>query len=258
MGLRGWRTRTGNNMTLGTLWQVGEGEPMGIHDFQRKIDEIVSVISNKELVATFTDRLGKGPALHFYKKLLESQRRVSSLDTFIGDQHTLELCYGVLGLWGMDTRGAEMLDFDSFSEAVRKVHTEFLALEAALTRGNDTADAIRCLGTVYDALNLMRGNCKLISNAKLLHFCFPNHLMPMDGLNTLMFLYGNTSESKRKYLDITQFANDVRQAVEKRQISWTERLDDGWNSSIPKMVDNAIIIHMSQKRKKGNRDDKEE
>jgi hypothetical protein len=143
-----------------------------------------------------------------------------------------------------------MPDFESFSKAIGKVHTDFLALETALTRGSDTVETTLCLGSVYDALNMMKGDSKLISNAKLLHFCFPNHLTPMDGLNTLMFLYGNTSESKWKYLDITQFANDVRKAVEQRQISWTERLDDGWNSSIPKIVDNAIIIHMSEKRKK--------
>lgn len=223
---------------------------MGIHDLESKIDEIVSVISDRAVVATFSDRLGKGPALHFYRKLLESQRRVNSLDKFLGDHGNLELCYGVLGLWGMDTRGAEMLDFDSFSKAIGTVHTHFLALEAALIRGNDTRKTTRCLGSVYDALNVMKGANKLVSNSKLLHFCFPDHLMPMDGMNTLTFLYGNTSESKRKYLDIGQFAIDVRKAVEQRQISWTERLDDGWNSSIPKIVDNAIIIHMSEKRKK--------
>jgi hypothetical protein len=209
---------------------------MGIHNLQKKIDDVVSVISNATVVATFTDRLGSDPALHFYRMLLESRRLVDSLDKFLSDQHNLELCYGLPGLRGMDTRAAHMPDFGLFSKGIGQVRTELLGLEAVLTQGNDTAETTRCLGSVYDGVNVMKGESMLISNAKLLHFCLPDHLIPMDGLNTLMFLYGNTSESKHKYLQITQFSSDVRSAVERRQINWAERLDDGWNSSIPKIM----------------------
>jgi hypothetical protein len=96
----------------------------------------------------------------------------------------------------------------------------------------------------------MKGASKLISSAKLLHFCFPDHMMPIDGLNTLMFCYGNTTESKQKYLHIVQFLLDVHRAVDQRQINWAARLDGGWNSSIPKIIDNAIIFRMSGRKKK--------
>jgi hypothetical protein len=119
---------------------------MGIHNLQKKIDDVVSVISNATVVATFTDRLGSGPALHFYRMLLESRRLVDSLDKFLSDQHSLELCYGLPGLWGMDTRAAHMPD-GSFSKGIGQVRTELLGLEAVLTQGNNTAETTRCLGS---------------------------------------------------------------------------------------------------------------
>jgi hypothetical protein len=69
--------------------------------------------------------------------------------------------------------------------------------------------------------------------------------MPMDGMNTLMFLDGNTSESKKKYREVIQFSSNVRSALGQHNIAWTERLDDGWNSNIPKIIDNAIMFVMS-------------
>jgi hypothetical protein len=118
-----------------------------------------------------------------------------------------------------------------------------VALESTLNQGKDLEQDP--LGAVYDSLHLMRTGSKLVSNSKFLHFLLPDYLMPMDGMNTLMFLYGNTSESKKKYQEVIQFSSNVRSALGQPNIAWTERLDDGWNSNIPKIIDNAIMFVMS-------------
>jgi hypothetical protein len=216
---------------------------MAIRNLQKKIGLVANVISNPAVVASFTVQNGSGPSLYFYKKLLDSRRCAGSIETFLNDQNIVELCYCVLGLWGMDTRAARLKDCSSFTRAIEEARPELVALESKLNQGKDLEQDP--LGAVYDSLHLMRTGSKLVSNSKFLHFLLPDYLMPMDGMNTLMFLYGNTSESKKKYQEVIQFSSNVRSALGQPNIAWTERLDDGWNSNIPKIIDNAIMFVMS-------------
>jgi hypothetical protein len=216
---------------------------MAIRNLQKKIDLVANVISNAAVVATFTVQNGSGPSLYFYKKLLDSRRRAGGIETFLDDQNNVELCYCVLGLWGMDTRAARLKDCSSFIRAIEEARPELVALESTLNQGKDVEQ--EDLGAVYDSLHLMQTGSKLVSNSKFLHFLLPDYLMPMDGMNTLMFLYGNTSESKKKYQEVIQFSSNVRSAIGQRNIAWAERLDDSWNSNIPKIIDNAIMFVMS-------------
>lgn len=88
-------------------------------------------------------------------------------------------------------------------------------------------------------LYVMKTNAKLVSNSKLLHFIFPDLLLPMDGKNTLMYFWNNTSESKSKYLQLIKWS--YKMAV-RQDVVWDDYLDEGWNSTIPKIIDNAIIL----------------
>ena len=60
----------------------------------------------------------------------------------------------------------------------------------------------------------------------------------MDRNNTLMYFYNNTSESENKYLEIIQFSHELI----KNNQNFSALLDNGWNTSIPKMIDNAILL----------------
>jgi hypothetical protein len=94
------------------------------------------------------------------------------------------------------------------------------------------------LDKIYEKLNFMESAGRLVSNSKVLHFLFPYLLIPMDRNNTLMYLYNNTSESKEKYLEIIDMSIELIQG----NIHWIKYLDNNWNTTLPKMIDNAIII----------------
>lgn len=74
--------------------------------------------------------------------------------------------------------------------------------------------------------------------------------MPIDRENTLVYLFGENSktyESMRRYQDIIEFSFKVIN----RKNNWLNYRDDRWNTTPPKMVDNAIIlIRDRQKGKK--------
>jgi hypothetical protein len=60
----------------------------------------------------------------------------------------------------------------------------------------------------------------------------------MDLSNTLQFLYGDHSESVSKYLEVAAMTFDVMAMP----VNWHMYLDDVWNTSVPKMIDNALIL----------------
>jgi hypothetical protein len=79
---------------------------------------------------------------------------------------------------------------------------------------------------------------KLVSNSKTLHFVFPALCPPMDRTNTLKKLYGNTGESKKKFLEVLDLAYDIIGGLQNPN----QYLDQQWNTYETKLVDNAILL----------------
>ena len=82
----------------------------------------------------------------------------------------------------------------------------------------------------------MNSKGRLVSNSKIMHFILPHLVMPMDRKNTLMFFYNNTGESKNKFLEIFESSWYIA-----KRMNLSYYLDDDWNRTIPKIIDNAII-----------------
>lgn len=66
----------------------------------------------------------------------------------------------------------------------------------------------------------------------------------MDRTNTLMYLYGNTYESKNRFIEIIRFSFETINSIN----YWEQYLDNNWNTSAPKLIDNAIILLEKDKR----------
>ena len=224
--------------------RADDGEHMPIEEQEKKVRTIVEIISDAQTVKTFTDKFGGGPTLYFYRKLLNARHHARDIVDFLNDQSNLQLCYCVLGLWGMNTRRARLKSFEAFCQAIEKARGNLIALELAFEQGNHEQG--QALGNAYEALDVMETNCKLIANAKLGHFFFPQWLMPADGENTQRFLYGEdnqgnarVSDSKKRYREINDFSFTVRSTLDETRLA--ELLDEGWNATIPKVIDNAIF-----------------
>ena len=63
----------------------------------------------------------------------------------------------------------------------------------------------------------------------------------MDRTNTLQYFYNNTGESFTRFWEIFEFSYHFA----KKNIEWTKIINTGkWNTTIPKIIDNAIILKM--------------
>lgn len=200
------------------------------------------------IVETITNRIGdinrlyrSGPDLYFYKRLNFLRNHFNNIIQFLNDNYNLEILYATLVSWDMNSRAAKMKYFDDFKSNIISCYDNFNEIEhyQNLNRGySNSAELIKLLKKVYDKIAIMKTKGRLVSNSKLLHFLFPTLCIPMDGLNTLHFLYNNTNESKNKYLEIVEFSFEIINDIE----NWSQYLDNNMNTTATKLVDNAIIL----------------
>lgn len=208
-----------------------------IENRAHKIEEIVQTIRTR--ISEINDRYRSGPDLYFYKRLIELRNNNNSIKSFLEDNYNIEILYATLVAWDMNSRGAKMKYFDDFKANILSCLEEFRAIENLEESNNtDLATLLSTLTSTYADLNLMKTHRRLVSNSKLLHFLFPKLFVPMDGANTLSYFYGNHTEKPDKYVEIIELSYEIMN----RSANWENYLDNGWNTTVPKMIDNAVIL----------------
>ena len=216
-----------------------------IKDRDLKAQQIVETILRDVKDAELFDAYKLG----CYKRLLAARFKAPNVRSFLSDESSMRLIYETLDAWDMNKRRAKMKPFESFRDSILCCMSDLVQLEKV---GQSPREVPRFLRSVYDHLHVMDSKAKLVSNAKFLHFLFPNLLMPADREHTLNYLYGvQTYAPPSRYLEIIDFQWYVQSLSQDLHRS----LDHRWNTTIPKMVDNAIIIlRRKQKRHTGRAD----
>jgi hypothetical protein len=217
-----------------------------IRNRSAKIDAIINTITSRSV--EFNRLYRGGPSLYFYKRTMALRRQRAKISAFISDDYNLEILYATLVSWDMNSRGAKLKYFDAFQGSILSCLPAYEAIEEKEKdfRPDSAADMLLLLKEVFVRMKLMETAGKLVSNAKCLHFLFPSLFMPMDRTNTLQYLFGNTNESEDRYLAAMRLSFEVMQAP----VRYEDYLDDGWNQTIPKMIDNAIILLQGKSLKK--------
>lgn len=208
-----------------------------VKDRIHKIEQIVAIIKTR--ISEINNRYRTGPDLYFYKRLIHLRNKSNSIQSFLRRDYHIEILYATLVSWDMNSRGSKMKYFDEFKANIVSCLNQFKLIENF--EKNSNTDSVRLISTLrntYENLSLMKTGGKLVSNSKLLHFLFPKLFMPMDGMNTLSYFYGNTGESLNKYIEIIKLSYEIISRPE----NWENYLDNNWNTTVPKMIDNAIIL----------------
>jgi hypothetical protein len=209
-----------------------------IPDRDNKLQAITHTMSTR--AHEFNQRYRRGPSLYFYRRHLELRERCRDISSFLSNDYHFEILYALLVSWDMDSRRAKLKCFDEFKSNIVSCSQILQDIETSSREFDPVnADAIlELLRSAFTELALMETAGRLVSNAKCLHFLFPYVCMPMDGKNTLQYLYGNTYGSAEKYREILAFSFDVMA----QDVDFAQHLDDQWNPTLPKLIDNAIIL----------------
>ena len=163
----------------------------------------------------------------------------------------LDLTYTTLIAWNMNHRGAKLSSYDDFINSIKSNVSEFKALEKLSIEKNEvTEKEIKVLKKLFKNLKLVQqGKPKLVTYAKTLHFLLPTLLMPIDRKYTLEFFYQNTSIPKNEEIQFQMYCDILKQYQNlANNISLKIYLDEGWNKSIPKIIDNLIIAYQKSRK----------
>lgn len=210
--------------------------------WDRKINELVLEIP--ELLKKFNPR--EEPGLYFYRRTIDLRRR-KNLDELFDDpsDRFIELVYATLVSWNMNTRRAQMKYFDQFKASILANRERFTRLSSSKLEmlSSVKGDEVKVLYEIFSNLHLMESKGRLVSNSKVMHFILPDLVMPMDRQNTLKFFFKNTNESKGHFLRLFENSYEIAKKIDLRQF-----LDDKWNLSVPKVIDNAILSKMENSK----------
>ncbi len=197
----------------------------------------------------------RGPSYHFHKRALESE----------GDEK-IEMVYAVLVSWGMHRmgpNGAKMKDYDEFHKSMKHLVTQIEHIKKIVSQKGTVQqtfyDISDDLQRIYNNVDVMESDVKIVGNSKVLAHYLPEILSPIDRQYTLNFLTGNVDRTnfseqflsfemfKKFHLEIVPNVinnSNFRTKAEK----WLKDDNYYWDTSLPKIVDNLIIGKIAQEK----------
>ena len=90
----------------------------------------------------------------------------------------------------------------------------------------------------------MKTKRKIVGVSKTMHFLLPDLVMPVDGKYTMNAFFGYNKLSKTvasEFDDMYSILQRFHDIAYKYKLSYNNCSVGGWNTSVPKLIDNAII-----------------
>ncbi len=171
----------------------------------------------------------------------------------LADKAFLEMVYATLATWGLDRMGVgkRLNDFETFRETIVREDNVRRLSELATTwlyeiSDTELARVQGSLAALFDGLSdVMLTDSKLVGVSKTMHHLLPDLVPPMDRAYTLNFFYQKhylgtpPIQGNEKSMFVEMFSQ-FRTIATRRGLS-AASLKRKWDSSVPKLIDNAII-----------------
>lgn len=194
--------------------------------------------------------------LFLYRKIISMVGKYSeNLEELLKEKKNnkfITLTYLTLISWDMDQRRAKIEFFDTYQKKILDNTDKILDLkEYSLEKisKNELLDTKAKLKVLYNSLDLMISEGRIVSNSKVLHFFLPDLIMPIDN-NTLSYLKQN--DSAKSFLKIFEFSWKIVNKMDLSRYVDNEKR----NATIPKVIDNIILSLVGERGKKRNYDKK--
>lgn len=191
-----------------------------------------------------------GHDLNFYREIINVHRNVQDIIKLIKNDDFCRNLYRTLEAWDMDKRGARLNEYDILKESILQHGPYLIDLyknkldSISSLEDKNGQKIIRGLEFVFCHLEVMKSKRRIVGVSKAMHFLLPDLVMPIDSKYTMPYFYGtnNYNEKVEKefqtYLDIFTKAHQI---TKKLKLSANDADGKEWNTSVPKLIDNAII-----------------
>jgi hypothetical protein len=159
----------------------------------------------------------------------------------------LEGVYATLTAWGMlrmGPRGAKMGAFAemeaSFWEQMDQI-AKVADLSIWDVERQDVPDLSKTLWEIIAHLRVGVGKTKIVAGSKALHHLLPDLVPPIDRQYTLRFFYNHKMINQREQVYLQEMYPRFCPIAAFCQEDIRSRLGTGMNTSITKVIDNAIV-----------------
>jgi hypothetical protein len=223
------------------------------YQVEARIDDLIN--NFQYYLNYFTEHIKfSGPSIYFHKKAIEKIRNCESYDRLFDDDLYFDYLYATLVSWGMhkmEEKGPKMVDYDKFKGSIRSIRQHLIDLREY--RLEDILEGQvnwvkKKLKYIFNSLKIMAREAKLVGNSKALHHLLPDLATPIDRQHTLRFFYNNlninTQKEEKMFLELFDKFRYISQALKGDNFTFT-----GFNTSIPKIIDNAIIGYVMKNLK---------
>lgn len=219
------------------------------------IHNVKALTARKDEFLLYAKKIEKkfnGPSAYFYQKVIEELRATHNYASLFENIKFIEYIYATLASWRMHRmdKYTRMADFTDFQKSLLKNREVFIQLSKENLRTADFPKLKSVILNLFNSLKVVsRDNApKFVSNSKVMHFLLPDLFPPMDKGQIYHFFYGRIKENGKKSQPYIKNENDTfweillqfQAIADKLDLTETD-LKNKWDTSIPKIIDNAII-----------------
>ncbi|MFA5859849.1 MAG: hypothetical protein WC955_12375 [Elusimicrobiota bacterium] len=185
-----------------------------------------------------------GPSVYFHIQSMKMLRKCKTSGQYLKllkNEHFVELVYASVASWGMQRMGGlGMVDFEDFKEEILKNKVNLVKLSTSrLSKISEVEKDI--LGDIFDRMEIMKSDSRLVSNSKLLHHLLPELVPPMDRAHVLKYFHKHlsTKNIKKERLIFFDIIDKYRELLIDLKVKPKNKYD--FDTSEIKMVDNALM-----------------
>lgn len=218
-------------------------------------ENIKALTENKEKFLGYAKKIEDkfdGPSAYFYMKVIDTIKSISDYNSLFESQIFFENLYATLASWGMHRmdKNTRMTNFENFKNNIEDNKKLFIRLSKEQLQSTDLERIKKDILDLFDSIKVMSRYeaPKFVANSKIMHYLLPDLIPPMDKGHIVYFFYGRINDNGKKYVPQVKDEKKVfweillkfKEIAIKLQLSKFD-LKNEWDTSIPKIIDNAII-----------------
>jgi hypothetical protein len=169
------------------------------------------------------------------------------INVLLDDYNYFELMYVTLIAWNMNMRKAKLVTFDSFRNSIISCKKEIVSLssyELCKIKAEEIDSLLDMIEPLFKKIHVMQSKSKIVGVSKTLHFLLPKLIMPIDRTYTLKFMFGHMkydNKPDKEYVTFKDVFKKFWAIVKNLSLNEDDLNGKLWNTTVPKLVDNAII-----------------
>jgi len=189
-----------------------------------------------------------GHDLRLYREIINMHRTGSGIDALLDDESFFPLLWKTLDAWNMNQRGAQLTTCDNLRESIKAHRPLLRSLYShrlcSITEQQIHSGISKRLRDLFSGLKVMESRRKIVGVSKAMHFLLPDLVVPIDGTYTLPYFFGYNrydASDEAEYDTFEYVLLESHRIIERLNLTDADVDNQNWNTSVPKLIDNAII-----------------